>query len=384
MTFKKEIIMTASLLTPILIFVFSLTLYANALVTLSSDVIDSKIGDDGYVYYTYRAGVVDGIKDVVSETAEKINDNTFIFYSGKNFDYDSKTDYWYQVNYTTTTQQEFQKILKKDPLKFISFLGARIAYAVDTLYSSAGDGVVSHNVTNQSWGTIHDSAGNYSNSTATDGSNCAGRIHSGTSASTWDHVQRGIFPFDVSSVTSTWTADSGTFYIYESGDTATDNFSESVHLTSKVNTGETLQNSDFASSTFGTTSFGSVPISSWSGSGGNEQSITINSSGLAHIDSAVSAGTSTTFGTRLSSDINNSPPTWASNQTSIAPCRYSEYSGTATDPKIIVEFSYTPPASTSTQSSSTSSVELQNYTMMFLDFLIVIGISSLIYGFIRK
>jgi hypothetical protein len=222
---------------------------------------------------------------------------------------------------------------------FADRIAPSLSFGFDTLTaypdanpeSSTVDGYVGRQVSTETWSTLRDNA---NGTTPNDDSGSYGiiaTVESSTTSDQWAKIFRGIFLFDTSSITDGNTIDSATLSLYS--DYTQDDFgSGEVDICSSNPASNTaLANGDYDS--FGTTSFVTKALSTISDGSYNEFSL--NASGLA----AISDTGITKLGCRIGWDIDNSPPTWANNDTTTSQYTGADYTGTTRDPKLVVVYS---------------------------------------------
>jgi len=195
-----------------------------------------------------------------------------------------------------------------------------------TVYPEAGDGVVGNS--NATWSTCRGAAtGDYADYTTTENTVVKTRYNGSTY---W--IYRGFFPFDTSALGSGATVSAATLSIYG---TAT---SDGLGITPDANiysfapaATNALANGDYDA--FGTTDLSTtIAYGGWTVSGYND--FVLNASGLAEIN----ASGITKLGMRNRNyDVLNVTPTWTSFKLSFFSGYYADQTGTANDPKLVVE-----------------------------------------------
>lgn len=152
------------------------------------------------------------------------------------------------------------------------------------------------------------------------------------SSNLWNELCRAAFLFDTSAIGDTDSIDSGTFSIYviSKGDISGALDVSLVDKTTASNTA--LATSDFDRSTkYGTTEYATaLAIASISTSAYNDW--TLNASGL----SAISKTGVSKFGVLLKEDLDNTAPTWGAGVYGHITGYYADQTGTANDPKLVV------------------------------------------------
>ncbi len=246
--------------------------------------------------------------------------------------------------------------LKRQKFGSKNIINGKIGNTTSIIYSNGDpeinsvDGTIEmDNGSNGSiWSAIHDaSAGTTAVSNATAG-NYARVYGTGTSGNPWRNITRGFILFDTSVISDNDTKDSATLSIY--GNNVSNMHSQSLEIVSST----PASNIDLVTGDYdqlGTTQF-ATPISfgSWNTSGYNN--FTLNSSGRANISlTGISK-----FGTRTNSDrANTAPTTMSGDHNSYAGGYFTDQTGTTTDPKLVVEHTYTSPI-------SSGSIQDINYT----------------------
>ncbi|HKQ06121.1 MAG TPA: hypothetical protein VJ464_13380 [Blastocatellia bacterium] len=194
--------------------------------------------------------------------------------------------------------------------------------------STAMNAGVARDSVNESFSTIRSGSGNYSNSSPT--SESPAQIVSSSTSNQYATIERGIFLFDTSAITSVASVSAATFSLYVTS--KIDNFSLSVALVGSTPASNTsVANSDYGQ--LGLTRFASdVAISSITTSAYNDWGL--NGSGLA----AISLTGVTKLGTRADKDLDNSAPTWASSTNGRIVASFANNAGTSQDPKLVVTY----------------------------------------------
>lgn len=225
--------------------------------------------------------------------------------------------------------------------------------------STSVDGYVWRNSVDETWSAIHDaSAGTFAGD---DLSALNVNLSTSGTSNQWDRMGRGFLLFDTSSITDNDVIDSATFSI--DGDGGTDGFNQSgclVDSTPASNTSIVAGDYD----QLGTTLYADcLDLGSWSTSSYNNFSL--NATGLA----AITTTGVTKFGWRLSSDRENSAPTWTANTDADASPHSADVAGTSVDPKLVIvhhEFNYSPGVPTSLEvESKTNPTDVNDHTPEF-------------------
>ena len=147
------------------------------------------------------------------------------------------------------------------------------------------------------------------------------------------YVRRGIVGFDSTDV-GTDTISSAVLTLYGSGNAVANTDTETVNIVSAIGIASTSAISTADFDIFGTTSYASMTLASWDSVDGNPNDFTLDSAGIAHIDTW-SAGIGF-FGGRLSRDIAGTAPSSGGNE--VQP-RYADVAGTASDPVLVMTHS---------------------------------------------
>lgn len=238
---------------------------------------------------------------------------------------------WYKVDSSTTTPRSFNK-------QTSGIFGIKKALALTTsTVSTSDDGLVAYSQSGQDWGIIH-GAGTGTADTFTSTESGAGfnRLQSHTSSNKWNYIGRGIVHFDTTIVPNDATTVSSTIAIKTNADGGSDPFSESFNWVSFTEPSTSPGNGWFASSSYGTTSFAAISIGTLAGSANTWFNFVLNADGRSYLDGKIAAATSTAFGGRSDSDMTNTPPTWASDQTGLFGAYYSETANS--EPVIHIEY----------------------------------------------
>ena len=242
---------------------------------------------------------------------------------------------WYQADYATTTKKHFNKQTK--PLFSVLFNRA-FAVSTSTFYpdpdpeSTSVDGRVFRSSVNESFATIRAGAGN----SATDDGATGGcpRIINSANSPNFSTLTRCYYFFDTSALTAAVTITHATLSLSRSS-ASTANFGGNVEV-DFVNTSASttaLVTGDYAIANFDgvkqatNIAFGSI------GAGYND--FILNATGTLNIDKTGI----TKFGTRSDWDMDNSNPGYiTTNSNDTANFYYSEQTGTANDPKLVVTY----------------------------------------------
>lgn len=217
-----------------------------------------------------------------------------------------------------------------------NIIANKVGNTTSTFYPSAGtvepvDGDVFISSLKTSWTALRDGSGDGANSTGSSGRNFA-RIKSYTTTGQWSIAQRGIFGFDTSSIDSGDTVSSATFSLY--GSDVGNFFSLSVVLDRQVPADTTtLAAGDFAISGWDGVEQSSnrITFGSWSVSGYNNFSL--NATGISNVNKSGYSW----YGTMTSAEFDDSAPSWSSNTDAKVSGYMADQTGTANDPKLVVE-----------------------------------------------
>jgi hypothetical protein len=211
-----------------------------------------------------------------------------------------------------------------------------------TVYPQAGQGgsnVTTDDWVNRSvgagseedWATIRDSAGTGASANIDDSTYADLYVASDTPTNKYRRLKRAIFTFDTSSLTSGATISAAVLSLRGTGVTNTLGSPDLDIVSATPASNNTVAAADY--SQLGTTDLGHIAIGDYSTSAYNN--ITLNASGIA----AISKTGVTPFGTRLSWDTDNSfGGTWATNKSAQFNGRFADYTGTTSDPKLVVTY----------------------------------------------
>lgn len=253
---------------------------------------------------------------------------------------DLRNGKWYNIEYATTTKQQFdQQINQQTKIGWLNKLrriisppaiaDSSVFYPDPNAETTSVDGDVRRSSTEESFSTIRDGAG----STPTDSltSFYAARLSADSTTDTFATLYRGFILFDTSSLPDDATLVSATLSLYGFSFSNTLG-SDDLHVTSSSPASSTaLATGDFGN--IGRTSFGSLSYASATTSAYND--ISLNSTGLA----TVSKTGITKLGTQLAWDLNNSfTGTWSSLGSTIFRFRSADQTGTSNDPYLTVVY----------------------------------------------
>ena len=174
------------------------------------------------------------------------------------------------------------------------------------------------------WIAAHDAAtGDFASATET-GDFVGDRTFNATDF----NIARLLVLFTTSTI-GTDTITSATFSLANTASAKTDTDASSMHVVASTpSTNSDVVVADFDQ--FGTTSFGSKTILSWTDTDTTYNDITLNATGIAAI---ATAGT-TKFGVRSGMDMTNTTPTIPGGNRVFV--YFADQAGTATDPKLVV------------------------------------------------
>lgn len=260
---------------------------------------------------------------------------TYKIYSGQA--YHKIDDYWFTVEYATTTIENYNEAMLSGELSILkSLLWPKYAVA-DQYYSSVGDGRVSYE-SGASWATSHDSATanelNYTNDLM------YGIQLYNSGGSTWT-IRRGGFEFDTSAIDDGDTVSTSTLYVYVNA------------------TADTVTSHNICATTFNQTTANELVAGDYDEMGtattSCETSLVTGGYNTWTIDTTQIDKTDYTFiGFRQIQDCNNQAPSAGTNVG--LSYYFSEYTGTDHDPYLLVEVggATSSPEATSTEATSGS------------------------------
>lgn len=313
------------------------------------------------ISYAYRGDAQPMLADETFRTNygqffNKNKNNSFNEWTAKvytGYTFDRKGDEWRVVEHATTTVEAFNRqISKKDRNKILAYQLVNKVYA-DTLpdFAGSGDGV-SYNG-GAGWDSIHDAvAGTVANYTAT-----GLQFDSGKYGSTFE-IDRVFFPFaGTETLPDSALISSSTMHFYEeSGYSGTQQSYTLVQTTQNATTSLTTADFDNAGSINNPTE-GANRVA-W-GSSAGWVSMTLNDNGKNWINTI---GT-TKLGLRMSKDADDVEPTTNDYTGNVL---FSEYSGTAYDPYLLIDYSIPTPA-VATQVRKESDQSTSNNSVFFSD-----------------
>lgn len=258
---------------------------------------------------------------------------------------------WYHLEYAIASTSDFELeyspvwdiIDKIQAYLYDPFLIFNIKSAIaQTLYSGGGDGTVGYY--SSTWSTVHNaSAGNDTNYT-----NNYMQIQGDRKNGSTYYIYRGFIPFDTSSLDDSDVITGADLYLYHNNDSGqagvTLNHSITIANQSSVSS---LINDDFDQA--GSSVVGDFDAD-FDNSGGEEYVITISDP-----DTNISKTGYTKLGIR---ETNHDLADVAATNDYYFGIRSSEYTGTTYDPHLIIDYTVSEPAQTSTTSPATSFSEL--------------------------
>jgi hypothetical protein len=198
---------------------------------------------------------------------------------------------------------------------------------VSTFYPSM-DGKAQQSVSDQTWSTLHGAAGNgSSDSGATE---YVAWLDAGSVSNRYHSIRRGFFLFDTSGLPDGDEMTSATLDLVATD--YQDNFNQSVDIVTTTPASDSgLVNADYTQ--LGTTSQGTLDLSSITFDSSTFNLIPLNSTGLGNI----SLTGITKFGTRLSADRTDTEPSWVLNTSAgIAVATSEEVLGGDKRPRLVI------------------------------------------------
>ncbi len=144
------------------------------------------------------------------------------------------------------------------------------------------DGYLQNGSDEQTWATIHDGAGSYSDASVAE--NYLVTIYCSDVSATWYYINRSVFLFDTSALPDTASISAAILSLYGSGVVDTSSgWTKNINIySSNPASNVALSDSDFSYTRFGTTVFATaIPFSNWSITGYND--FTLNTSGIVAI-----------------------------------------------------------------------------------------------------
>ena len=164
------------------------------------------------------------------------------------------------------------------------------------------------------------------------------RIQSSTTSSQWANIRRSIFTFDTSPLTADAVISSGVFSLAGTG-VKSDGLSITPNIALVAAT--PANHNNLVTADYGQLETADlatrITYAGWDETDGNYNDFALNSAGKSNISKI---GISK-FGVRNGQyDADNSPPSWSSSQASVIQCDFADVAGTATDPKLVITFSF--------------------------------------------
>lgn len=256
---------------------------------------------------------------------------------------------WRQVDYATTTKEAFSRAAR--PSLFARIFGQKAWAATATIFSGSGDGGVTNlGAVNDPWATVHDAVSGTNSGTG------AAQFTLGQAKEVSGVVQyqivRAFLPFNTSSipVDAVISSSTLTFTLVSSANGDNDGSDFVVVMQTDQPSSTALTNADFnnnGATTTPTEGSNRLDMSGWAAS--STPAFTLNSTGIGWIRKSgqtsncdVTAGV-TCFGVREGHDVLNTAVSDNADNSFIA--RSSEYTGTANDPALIIDYIIQVPAS---------------------------------------
>ena len=341
--------------------------------TSKEEVLASRIYERDIVQYAYKTNIEIplGINEIkrssygrLFSTGKKINLPeglreiliAEIIVGAPQFYEDPISKKWFQIEYGTTTKKSFDKQVSISPKNF--FWEVANAQITSSTFASAADGRVSNNTAGQTWANVRNAVGNDNGGTSA-ATQSLGRLYAGASSNTWPQFTRGVFPFAVHTIIPTNSSTTSSTIVITGEDVAQGNdFILATGFVEKTGVGTALENSDFASSTFGNTYItGTSTFAAIQSRGiGGKNPFLLNPAGLSFLNTKLQAGTSSVFGARFTVDTENLEPAWVNEGISSLSVYQSEQAGTTEDPIIYIEFVTTTVAATEVEESDIQAV----------------------------
>lgn len=221
-----------------------------------------------------------------------------------------------------------------------------VGNTTSTFYPAFGavspvDGRVFRDGVSESFATIR--AGNGTGAQDLTTENQVTGLRSTGTVNEYQTIHRSVFGFDTSSIPDTDIISAATISVASAGAHEVGNGNDQVDVVSAsgLASPSSLTAADYQNA-FGTTRFATGKlISSLSSTAGVYNDWALNATGIA----AINKTTNTFLGMRGKWDVDNSfTGTWASNAYTLFYGRYADYTGTASDPKLVVEHAAPPAA----------------------------------------
>lgn len=234
--------------------------------------------------------------------------------------------------------------VKKEKFGAENIIEGKIGNTTSTFYPAAGenspvDGFMfaGNSSPGVSWSTLYTSAGGNNNgASATAADDRMSEIRAWTGTDNWRRIGRSVYGFDTSSIGSD-TVSSATFSLY--GSASSDGFgSQSVVVDRMIPSDtSTVTTSDYAVANWDVTkqSDTEIAVTSWNASGYND--FALNSTGIGNINGSGYSW----YGLRQDMDFDNNP-SWSSAAHTYVEGNFADETGTANDPKLVVEHAPAP------------------------------------------
>lgn len=226
--------------------------------------------------------------------------------------------------------------IKKVGKKDTSIIEGKIGKTVSTFYpdpsveTSSVDGRTYRNPASESFASIRAGAGTGSDD-ATAGLN-GPNIQSTTTSNQYDILTRAIFIFDTSALGDSDYITSAVFSV--TATSVNDSFNQGIGITPATTASSTaVATGDYVNNTSTTRWCDSdIDLGSVNTDGSTYNNFTLNSTGLA----GISKTGVTKIALKMTCDIDNSAPTWASATLANVALKHAETAGTTADPKLVV------------------------------------------------
>jgi len=308
---KKQFFISAT------IYLLFWLIISGRLISAQTNIVDYDISPtDNLVTYKYITSEIKD-KEIINESTEKIDNQTFRLYPSQQFT--NINDTWYQLETATTTKEKFQKPITWNMIK---------RAIADTFYPTT-DGFFRRTGVSETWSNIISGEGNDNQNT-----NIIDMEISG-SAGAWSRMTRAKFVFDTSIIADADTIESGTFNLKV--DFIQDTGGSCLNLTNS-NTGA-LANSDYTNANTEMDELYSSETKCYADlTDETYEAWTLNQTALNGIDKAGNTG----IGLRWDDDINNTQPSAGQEWT------FEESSTAGTDQDPYLELTITEPTPTPT------------------------------------
>lgn len=325
-----------------------------------------QVGED--IQYAYKTKIVEDTGNVVKRTpniiiVQKMDGKMeATIYAGAPQFYLDNTGNWYQLEYATTTKTNFEKVMSPSLLESLKTKNV-FAASPETYYPSAGDGYVG-NVSSSVWDTAHNAAtGDWISYTDTN----YGCPEAGKDSGIF-YIERCFFPFNTADLPDGATITDATFSVYVSTHTGSDK----INVLGETQASPTeLVYDDYDN--VGSTQFSTeaTPIN------GQYNDFTLNAAGIANISLS---GYSYFSLRNYPHDILDVEPSDDSYPT----IRFSEYTDTTYDPKLVITYTeeppVEPPATTTPMATSTATTTMTPQELLFIGCVLIFFISYRAWG----